>query len=252
MSEKNVFYVKSPSAFIYNMLNEPSDELLFGWKVTTVGEIRDGRIYCKTDYGYSGYIDANLIVCESEKPSHKVISRFCPMLEKPSYIGKTVSMLPFGSRVRVVSEEGSFCAVKSDGKVYYLPSVHISSAEKESVFPDDVINTASLYLDTPYLWGGKTPVGIDCSGLCFMAYYLNGIKIYRDARFPFYEEYAVLFEELSPGDLVFYKGHVALYIGGGKIIHSNSHDGKVTVGEVNHAGIVGCASMKKIVSSQTA
>lgn len=233
---------------MFNMLGEVSDELLFGWRVVTVGDERDGKIYCKTDYGYSGYVKAE---CLTKKGGGKytVTSRFCPMLEKPSYNSQKPLLLPFGSRIHITQKGEKFSRGEWDGGEFFVPSVHIS--EVGDIYPtaNDIINTASVYLGTPYVWGGKSTFGIDCSGLCFMAYYLNGIKIYRDSCFSFYEEYAESVDELKPADLVFYKGHVALYIGGGKIIHSNSHDGQVTVGDAYHREIVGCADMERIVNS---
>jgi hypothetical protein len=65
-----------------------------------------------------------------------------------------------------------------------------------------------------------------------------------------YEEYAVKQDDLRPSDLIFYKGHMALYIGGGKIIHSNSRDGKVTVSTVDTEHIVGCASLYELLEKE--
>ncbi|MBQ9941202.1 MAG: C40 family peptidase [Clostridia bacterium] len=250
MQDNAVFYVKNPSPFIFNMLNEPSDQLLFGWKVTCIGNASDNKIYCKTDYGYSGYIDAESITNTEYITTHKIVSRFCPVLENPDYTKKLLMTLPYGSKIRILSSDEKFSKADIFGKICYVPSAHISPDENTKKTPQDIIDTASKYLDTPYLWGGKTPLGIDCSGLCFMAYYLNGITIYRDARFPFYEEYAVKQDDLRPSDLIFYKGHMALYIGGGKIIHSNSRDGKATVSTVDTEHIVGCASLYELLEKE--
>ena len=75
-------------------------------------------------------------------------------------------------------------------------------------------------------WGGKTPQGIDCSGLVGSAYLLNGVKIYRNASiregFPVHE---IDRAKINKGDLLFFKGHVAMYLGDGMYIHSTSKAG---------------------------
>ena len=86
--------------------------------------------------------------------------------------------------------------------------------------------TALAYLCVQYRWGGRSPWGIDCSGLCFTAYYLNGVSIYRDAKilegFPVH---AIPAEQAKKGDLLFFPGHVAMYLGDGRFVHSTSHVG---------------------------
>ena len=84
------------------------------------------------------------------------------------------------------------------------------------------------YQDTTYRWGGMSPQGIDCSGLCSMAYLLNGIKIYRDAAIkPGFPMKEIPVENMKRGDLVMFKGHVAMYLGGERklYIHSTARSG---------------------------
>ena len=87
-----------------------------------------------------------------------------------------------------------------------------------------LVSTAMLYMRTQYRWGGKTPLGIDCSGLTAMAYMLNGIIIYRDAEIRLgFAIKEVNFNKMDIGDLIFWKGHVAMYIGNGEYVHSTGH-----------------------------
>ncbi|MDD5935096.1 MAG: SH3 domain-containing C40 family peptidase [Clostridiales bacterium] len=96
----------------------------------------------------------------------------------------------------------------------------------EDEFRQKVVNSALSYLGTQYRWGGKTSLGIDCSGLVSMAYMLNGVDIYRDAKikegFPVHE---IKLEEKKPGDLLFFPGHVAMYIGNDRYVHSTARKG---------------------------
>ena len=91
----------------------------------------------------------------------------------------------------------------------------------EDAFRAAVCAQAKKYRGTEYRWGGKSGRGIDCSGLVSSAYMQCGVLIYRDAKivegWPMHE---VAFEDKKPGDALFFPGHVALYLGEGRYIHS--------------------------------
>lgn len=111
----------------------------------------------------------------------------------------------------------------------FLPSVYIDKilGKSEQEFRDSVIKTALSYLGISYRWGGKTTLGIDCSGLCQMAYLLNGLIIYRDSciqdDFPIRR---ISLQQKNPGDLLFAPGHVAIYLGEEQYIHSTGKNGR--------------------------
>lgn len=95
------------------------------------------------------------------------------------------------------------------------------------VLRKNIVDTAFEYMTSQYKWGGKSPLGIDCSGLTSMSYMLNGIITYRDAKivegFPVKK---IAFENLKPADLIYFPGHIAMYIGNNEYIHSSaSNDG---------------------------
>ncbi|HWR93863.1 MAG TPA: C40 family peptidase [Flavobacterium sp.] len=105
----------------------------------------------------------------------------------------------------------------------------------------DLINTSFLYLNSPYLWGGKTPFGIDCSGFTQMVYKLNGYHLLRDASQQATQGDALSFiEESEPGDLAFFDNeegkiiHVGIIMGDNYIIHAS---GKVRIDRLDHLGI---------------
>jgi gamma-D-glutamyl-L-lysine dipeptidyl-peptidase len=104
-----------------------------------------------------------------------------------------------------------------------------------------LIETAFMYLNTPYLWGGKTPFGIDCSGFTQMVYKLNGYKLLRDASQQANQGEALSFiEESEPGDLAFFDNdegniiHVGIIMENNYIIHAS---GKVRIDRLDHLGI---------------
>jgi hypothetical protein len=105
----------------------------------------------------------------------------------------------------------------------------------------NLIQTAFLYLNSPYLWGGKTPFGIDCSGFTQMVYKLNGYKLLRDASQQATQGEALSFiEESEPGDLAFFDNnegaiiHVGIIMKDNYIIHAH---GKVRIDRLDHSGI---------------
>jgi hypothetical protein len=105
----------------------------------------------------------------------------------------------------------------------------------------DLISTAYTYLNAPYLWGGKTPFGIDCSGFTQMVYKLNGYKLLRDASQQSTQGDALSFiEESEPGDLAFFDNeegniiHVGIIMENNYIIHAS---GKVRIDRLDHLGI---------------
>ncbi|MDT0557590.1 C40 family peptidase [Ichthyenterobacterium sp. W332] len=115
---------------------------------------------------------------------------------------------------------------------------HIVS-EKQA--KSNIISTAFLYLNSPYLWGGKTPFGIDCSGFTQMVYKLNGYKLLRDASQQANQGEALSFiEESEAGDLAFFDNaegniiHVGIIMDDNYIIHAH---GKVRIDRLDHSGI---------------
>tara|TARA_R110002012_G_scaffold81945_1_gene207317 strand:- start:39707 stop:40462 length:756 start_codon:yes stop_codon:yes gene_type:complete len=122
-----------------------------------------------------------------------------------------------------------------------LQHTHDGHAVSE-VFPKaHILKNAFTYLNAPYLWGGKTPFGIDCSGFTQMVYKLNGYKLFRDASQQAKQGEALSFiEESDPGDLAFFDNdegqivHVGIIMPDNFIIHAH---GKVRIDRLDHSGI---------------
>lgn len=106
------------------------------------------------------------------------------------------------------------------------PDLSVIGEIDESTFREAVVHMAKQYLGTQYRWGGKSTLGIDCSGLTSVSYMLNGVLIYRDAKlkegFPVRE---IPFENKRQGDLIYFPGHIAMYIGNDEYIHSTGKAG---------------------------
>ena len=106
---------------------------------------------------------------------------------------------------------------------------------------NSIVNTALLFLNSPYLWGGKTPFGIDCSGFTQMVYKINGYKLSRDAKDQANQGKTLSFiEESEAGDLAFFNNdqgdiiHVGIILQNNHIIHAS---GKVRIDRIDHSGI---------------
>ncbi|CUQ35691.1 Dipeptidyl-peptidase 6 [Flavonifractor plautii] len=99
-------------------------------------------------------------------------------------------------------------------------------AVSEEALRARAVEVALSYQGTQYRWGGKSPLGVDCSGLTFMAWFFCGVSLYRDARlvdgFP---ARPIPFEARKPGDLLYFPGHIALYLGNDRYIHSTARAG---------------------------
>ena len=143
-------------------------------------------------------------------------------------------LLPKGALIRTVTdpENGWQEVILADGETGFVPAAILDEYHAEPMSCDEetlrkaLVDAAMSYSNTHYRWGGKTPMGIDCSGLCSMAYMLCGILIHRDAKlkegFPIRE---ITLETMKPGDLIFFPGHVAMYLGDNKYCHATAKAG---------------------------
>lgn len=102
-------------------------------------------------------------------------------------------------------------------------------AVPETTTAEDVVETAKEYLGTEYVWGGMTVEGIDCSGLTWMSYRRNGITLPRDADLQRRMGEEVDRDDLAPGDLLFFPGHVAMSLGGETFVHASGSGEEVLV-----------------------
>jgi len=158
----------------------------------------------------------------------------CDALAEPRYQAPLLTSLPMGA---VVAPEGAPAegwqrVLLADGRRGYLRAGWLGTCyDRPPDLPEaelrrKIADTALLYRGSQYRWGGKTPAGIDCSGLVSMAYLLCGVLIYRDAKivdgFPVH---AIRPADLEIADLLFFPGHVALYLGEGRYCHATGRAG---------------------------
>ena len=196
-----------------------------------------------------------------EKRPKKVIrnKNFCDVLSEPKVQGWHLANLARGCVVSPVEEakDGWQKVQLADGRMGYVPEGILGEyhaaplSEDEDTLRKALVDAAMLYQGTHYRWGGKSPAGIDCSGLVSMAYMLCGVIIYRDANirddFPLRE---IKLEDIKPGDAIFFPGHVAMYIGDGRYCHSTAKagDNGFTINSLNPEDPDYRADLKEIIT----
>lgn len=220
---------------------EQADEMLLGWRAEILEESAPGWVRVRADYRYEGYApldclcpDEDQVNLFSSLPKKVVTKGYCTVMSIPKVQGALVADLPRGALVAPLEQPDENHWVKvalPNGKTgytkeSYLGTYHQTCPYNEEQFRQAVCDTALTYLGAHYRWGGKSPLGIDCSGLAFMSYWLNGVSIYRDARIlPDFPVREIPRSEMKKGDLLFFPGHVALYLGDGRYVHSTGKSG---------------------------
>jgi cell wall-associated NlpC family hydrolase len=129
--------------------------------------------------------------------------------------------LPLGARIHAL-DAGNFLALDAGG---YVHRRHVwpSTLPGHSPLPTSAIETARLFLGAPYLWGGRTPAGVDCSGLVQAALALIGIAAPRDSDQQRESLGRAVEGPAQPGDLLFFPGHVGLLSAPETLLHANAH-----------------------------
>lgn len=240
-----------PSHFSFQSLvpvrAEPDDraemvtQLLFGDLVGVLEEQAQWRRVQNASDGYEGWIDEKMIFPLAtgflENTSHweMVLSESVRMLAKQHGTGFPAHLLP-GSKVPVPKGLGEREHIRLEFGPLELvvPRSNLQPILREG--RGGVLRMSELYLFSPYLWGGKSPWGIDCSGLTQMAYALCGVAIPRDASQQVSAGRTIDFAAQEPGDLAFFRNakgrihHVGLVLEGGEIrhAHGNVHDDWLT------------------------
>ena len=252
-----------------------TDEVFSGWAVELLEKDRKNWVRIRTHYGYEGWmraaairpLTAEALLTRQDGIQHpRVADSWMDFHAEPSVRGEILTCLPRGSIVERLSEperDGWIRLRSADGTEGWCQPDSLRERLDDDLFllegrgsrawfrrrgleklrrmneekiREAVVRSAMSRLGTPYRWGGKSPEGIDCSGLAFMSWMENGILIWRDAAIlPDYPMQPIDRQQLKKGDLIFFPGHVAIYTGGGRYIHATAYrkTPRVTVNSLN-------------------
>ena len=227
---------------------EPSDrseivsQVLFGEHFEILEQLKQWtRIRMQYD-DYEGWIDFKQLQLISEASFNQLSSEAivlnADLIEYITTPSNSLIPIPLGSSLSFINhKEINISNFDFEGTK--------TSGEKTK---GSLINTALMYFNAPYLWGGKTPFGIDCSGFTQMVYKLNGYKLLRDASQQSMQGEALSFiEESEQGDLAFFDNeegniiHVGIIMEDNYIIHAS---GKVRIDRLDHLGIFNAETNK--------
>ncbi|OWV81085.1 peptidase P60 [Rhizobium sp. R634] len=211
-------------------------ELLLGEEVT-VFDRAGGWCWVKAaSDGYVGYLPAEALLEGKPAPTHIVTVQRSFVYPEPELRKPHQAVLSMGSRIHAAGEaeaRGNHYVVLENGTALFSRHVQPIGALDGS----DYVDIVARFLETPYLWGGRSGLGIDCSGLVQLAMLMTGRPAPRDTDM----QAAGLGEpidrsEIRRGDLVFWKGHVAVFEDRETIIHANGYS--MTVARENFEAAV--------------
>jgi cell wall-associated NlpC family hydrolase len=193
-------------------------ELLFGEDFDLFDIARDAA----GDWGfgrtatdrYTGWVAMAALGDPGETPTHRISAPVAPVFSAADIKAPVLRELPFGAHL--AGEAGKMFLALSGGGFVHLH--HLSPP------PATPLEVARLFTGAPYLWGGRTPMGVDCSGLVQAALVTTGRPCPRDSDQQLAAlGTAVAFEDRAPGDLVFFPGHVGILAGRDRLFHANAH-----------------------------
>jgi cell wall-associated NlpC family hydrolase len=195
-------------------------EALFGETFTVYDEHEGWAWGQLAGDGYVGYLSANALGAPLA-PTHRVAALRTFLYPGPNLKLPAAGALSIGAMVTVTATEGAYSRTEAG----WLHTGHLAPAH---TFEADHVSVAERFLHVPYLWGGKTSLGLDCSGLVQVAMAAAGRSVPRDSdmqerAFPEVLPLDGVFSGLKRGDLVFWKGHVGLMRDATTLLHANGH-----------------------------
>ena len=204
-----------------DLLKEPGGkrnrQLIYGSKVKCFHEDEKWAFIQNSYDNYVGYIPRNTINLETET-SHVVSVPLAHVFSEPNIKSYNREMLPLGAKVLGKRIENGFL----ETELGWISNLHL---KLKTELPKDPVGVAKLFLNTPYLWGGNTCLGIDCSGLIQISMLLCGLNCPGDSDQQL-NSLGQIIDIGSPqknGDILFWKGHVAWVLNEAEILHANAY-----------------------------
>ncbi len=214
-----------------DLLGAPSGErkrqLIYGSKVKYFGET-DGWAFIQNAYdNYVGYVPRETVNLETNK-SHIVSAPLSHVFSEPNIKAKNIETLPLAAKVSGKTVENGFLEME----LGWIPVRHV---KLKTEFANNPVEVSKLFLNSPYLWGGNTSLGIDCSGLVQVSMLLCGLSCPGDSD----QQLAKLGQNIAvdtaqkKGDILFWKGHVALALNARQVVHANAYHMSTVIEELS-------------------
>jgi cell wall-associated NlpC family hydrolase len=198
-------------------------EVLFGETVTVYETSEEGWCWgqLETD-GYVGFLPAAALTASDKMPSHRVAVLRTFIYPQRNIKTPIQAALSMGCLLPVKEISGEFAALSGGGFVFARHIVPIDAIAA------DFVAIAERFINVPYLWGGRTSLGLDCSALVQLSLAAIGRRVPRDSDMMEHELGVPLSDpnnlpELTRGDLIFWKGHVGIMQDGATLLHANGH-----------------------------
>ena len=175
--------------------------------------------------GYVGYVPRACLMPAGPAPTHRVAQPMTHVYPAPALRARAIGWLSYGALVRVEGAEAGFAALSTGG---FVPAPHLARREAAA---EDWVAQAERLLGAPYLWGGRSSAGLDCSALVQLALAAAGRGCPRDSDM----QEAELGRTLAPGeapergDLMFWDGHVGIMLDATRLLHCNAHHMAVAI-----------------------
>ena len=225
---QNNFFCKNPYINLYEKSSYKSkiaSQILYGEKFKILSK-KKKFFKAKNLYdGYIGYIKSYKHI-NKFKPSHKVITLRSRIFKGPKNLSKYRSkkFLPFSSKIQILKKNKNFIMFENNKWLYAKDIKLINHKEK------NILKILKLFLNCKYKWGGKTYNGIDCSALIQIFYQYNNKYYPRDTKDQIkYSKKNLKKKNFKKGDLIFWKGHVAVCLNSTKLIHAYGPEKKVII-----------------------
>ena len=207
--------------------SEMVNQLLFNETVTASSE-GENFISIKSEDGYTGWVrSCHLSQGAKIRHSHFVDIPVAALLDEKT--GRFVGKLSFGTRITILESDESFGQIDFLGKPAWISLGCVKQTSRRKSGWRTIKSYLENLIGTPYLWGGRSGFGLDCSGLVQLVFNSCGYNFPRDSINQRKHGRKVALQNIKPGDLIFSPGHVCIYYGSGKIIHSSAQAGGVYI-----------------------
>ena len=229
-------------------------QLLYGERVTLYDEEEGwGWVQARRD-NYVGWVALNALWSRNDPPTHRVQVARTFIYPGPSIKLPPIHALPLGADVTIIDEQNQFLVTPEHGFIW---RAHLAPLDRPAA---DFVAVAETLRGAPYLWGGKSSLGVDCSGLVQVSLLASGFNAPRDSDM----QEAGLGDALEPdaplkrGDLIFWKGHVGVMRDADTLLHANgthmlvSSEPLALVRERNIAAGAGDITLRRRLSSYSA